>query len=199
MSRIETVAIKDGNSFRMINADRFDPAIHEKYTNQVNDLVTQTATTLATVNVEVGITPELQEVIDETKAECLKVTEENTQLKQQVAVLEQVSSNNSELLSENSRLKDESILTGKALKLAEEQAEGYKAELNSFKNDIAAMQARIAELEAGTGTTVQPEESNQNDYESWTNDQLKEFLASKDIGYKPSATKPELLKLIPKE
>lgn len=199
MSRIETVAIKDGNSFRMINADRFDPAIHEKYTNQVNDLVTQTATSLATVNVEVGITPELQEVIDETKAECLKVTEENTQLKQQVAALEQVSSNNSELLSENSRLKDESIQTGKALKLAEEQAEGYKAELNSFKNDIAAMQARIAELEAGTGTTAQPEESNQNDYEGWTNDQLKEFLASKNIGYKPSATKPELLKLIPKE
>ncbi|WP_418134658.1 stress-responsive nuclear envelope protein [Acinetobacter calcoaceticus] len=183
----------------MINADRFDPAIHEKYTNQVNDLVTQTATSLATVNVEVGITPELQEVIDETKAECLKVTEENTQLKQQVAALEQVSSNNSELFSENSRLKDESIQTGKALKLAEEQAEGYKAELNSFKNDIAAMQARIAELEAGTGTTAQPEESNQNDYEGWTNDQLKEFLASKNIGYKPSATKPELLKLIPKE
>ncbi|HEE6179701.1 TPA: stress-responsive nuclear envelope protein, partial [Acinetobacter baumannii] len=28
---------------------------------------------------------------------------------------------------------------------------------------------------------------------------LKEYLASKNIGYKPSATKAELLKLIPKE
>lgn len=61
------------------------------------------------------------------------------------------------------------------------------------------MQARIAELASGEGSTVKPEESNQNDYESWTNDQLKEFLASKDIGYKPTATKAELLKLIPKE
>ncbi|MFV5406718.1 Ish1 domain-containing protein, partial [Acinetobacter sp. 228] len=38
-----------------------------------------------------------------------------------------------------------------------------------------------------------------NDFENWSNDQLKEYLASKDIGYKPSASKAELLKLIPKE
>ncbi len=40
--------------------------------------------TLATVNVEVGVTPELQAVIDDAKAECEKVVEENTQLKQKL-------------------------------------------------------------------------------------------------------------------
>ncbi|HHX4846956.1 TPA: Ish1 domain-containing protein, partial [Acinetobacter baumannii] len=50
---------------------------------------------LATVNLAVGITPELQAVIDDAKAECEKVVEENTQLKQKVAILEQAGGNQS--------------------------------------------------------------------------------------------------------
>jgi predicted nuclease with TOPRIM domain len=145
---------------------------------EVRKLEEPAKTTLATVNVEVGITPELQEVIDNAKAECEKVVEENGQLKQKIEILEKASGNSSELISENSRL---------------------KAEFDAFKNDVAAMQARIAELASGEGSTAKPEESNTNDYEGWTNEQLKEFLASKDIGYKPTATKAELLKLISKE
>lgn len=154
---------------------------------------------LATVNLAVGISPELQAVIDDAKAECEKVVEENTLLKQKVAILEQAGGNQSELLSENSRLKDAAVLADKALKDAEAQVVGLKTEFDAFKNDIPAMQARIAELEAGKAAENPATETAANDFENWSNDQLKEYLASKDIGYKPSATKAELLKLIPKE
>ncbi|NDM19821.1 hypothetical protein G3N22_19435, partial [Acinetobacter baumannii] len=152
---------------------------------------------LATVNLAVGITPELQTVIDDAKAECEKVVEENTQLKQKIAILEQAGGNQSELLSENSRLKDAAVLADKALKDAEAQVVGIKTEFEAFKNDIPAMQARIAELEAGKAAENPATETAANDFENWSNDQLKEYLASKNIGYKPSATKAELLKLIP--
>ncbi|MCG6611423.1 Ish1 domain-containing protein, partial [Acinetobacter baumannii] len=151
---------------------------------------------LATVNLAVGITPELQTVIDDAKAECEKVVEENTQLKQKIAILEQAGGNQSELLSENSRLKDAAVLADKALKDAEAQVVGIKTEFEAFKNDIPAMQARIAELEAGKAAENPATETAANDFENWSNDQLKEYLASKNIGYKPSATKAELLKLI---
>ncbi|WOR19277.1 Ish1 domain-containing protein [Acinetobacter baumannii] len=166
---------------------------------EVRKLEVPQKTTLATVNVAVGITPELQAVIDDAKAECEKVVEENTQLKQKIAILEQAGGNQSELLSENSRLKDAVVLADKALKDAEAQVVGIKTEFDAFKNDIPAMQARIAELEAGKAEEKPATETAVNDFENWSNDQLKEYLASKNIGYKPSATKAELLKLIPKE
>ncbi|HFG2494737.1 TPA: Ish1 domain-containing protein [Acinetobacter baumannii] len=166
---------------------------------EVRKLEEPQKTTLATVNVEVGVTPELQAVFDDAKAECEKVVEENTQLKQKIAILEQAGGNQSELLSENSRLKDAVVLADKALKEAEAQVVGIKTEFDAFKNDIPAMQARIAELEAGKAEEKPATETAVNDFENWSNDQLKEYLASKNIGYKPSATKAELLKLIPKE
>lgn len=153
--------------------------------------------TLATVNVAVGITPELQEVIDNAKAECEKVVEENGQLKQKIEILEQANGDSSELISENSRLKDAALQADNATKAAEGKVVSIQAEFDAFKNDVAAMQVRIAELETQAAAPVV--ETGANDFESWSNDQLKEYLASKDIGYKPSATKPELLKLIPKE
>lgn len=156
-------------------------------------------TTLATVNVEVGITPELQEVIDNTKAECKKVVDENGQLKKKIEILEQANGDSSELISENSRLKDAVLQADNATKAAEGKVLSIQAEFDAFKNDVAAMQARIAELEAGKAAENPANETATNDFENWSNDQLKEYLASKDIGYKPSATKAELLKLIPKE
>ncbi|MFZ5395380.1 Ish1 domain-containing protein [Acinetobacter seifertii] len=166
---------------------------------EVRKLEEPAKTTLATVNVAVGFTPELQEVIDETKAECIKVTEENTQLKQKIEILEQASGDSSELISENSRLKDAVVQADMATKAAEEQVVSLQAEFDAFKNSVPAMQARIAEIEAGDSVMAQVNETATNDFENWSNDQLKEFLASKNIGYKPSANKAELLKLIPKE
>lgn len=155
--------------------------------------------TLATVNVEVGITPELQRVIDQAKADCEKVIEENGQLKQKIEILEQANGDSSKLISENSRLKDAVLQAANATKAAEEKVVSIQAEFDAFKNDVTAMQARIAELEAGKGAENSTTETATNDFENWSNDQLKEYLASKNIGYKPSATKAELLKLIPKE
>ncbi|BFM78876.1 TPA: Ish1 domain-containing protein [Acinetobacter baumannii] len=166
---------------------------------EVRKLEEPAKTTLATVNVAVGITPELQEVIDKTKAECEKVVEENGQLKQKIEILEQASGDSSELISENSRLKDAVLQADNATKAAEEKVVSIQAEFDAFKNDVAAMQARIAELDAGKSAENPATETAANDFENWSNDQLKEYLASKNIGYKPSATKAELLKLIPKE
>ncbi|MDS7930655.1 Ish1 domain-containing protein [Acinetobacter sp. V102_4] len=166
---------------------------------EVRKLAEPAKTTLATVNVAVGITPELQEVIDNTKAECEKVVEENGQLKQKIEILEQANGDSSELLSENSRLKDAVLQADNATKAAEGKVVSIQSEFDAFKNDVAAMQARIAELEAGKLAENPVTETATNDFESWSNDQLKEYLASKDIGYKPSASKAELLKLIPKE
>ncbi|MCG9505193.1 Ish1 domain-containing protein [Acinetobacter pittii] len=166
---------------------------------EVRKLEEPAKTTLATVNVAVGITPELQEVIDKTKAECEKVVEENGQLKQKIEILEQASGDSSELISENSRLKDAVLQADNATKAAEEKVVSIQAEFDAFKNDVAAMQARIAELEAVKEAEHPATETATNDFENWSNDQLKEYLASKDIGYKPAATKAELLKLIPKE
>ncbi|MDV7365869.1 stress-responsive nuclear envelope protein [Acinetobacter baumannii] len=164
---------------------------------EVRKLEEPAKTTLATVNVAVGITPELQEVIDQAKADCEKVVEENGQLKQKIEILEQASGDSSELISENSRLKDALLQADNATKATEGKVVSIQVEFDAFKNDVAAMQARIAELE--TQAAAPAVETGANDFESWSNDQLKEYLASKDIGYKPSATKPELLKLIPKE
>ncbi|EOA4422867.1 stress-responsive nuclear envelope protein, partial [Acinetobacter baumannii] len=164
---------------------------------EVRKLEEPAKTTLATVNVAVGITPELQEVIDKTKAECEKVVEENGQLKQKIEILEQASGDSSELISENSRLKDAVLQADNATKAAEEKVVSIQAEFDAFKNDIPAMQARIVELEAGKSAENPATETAANDFENWSNDQLKEYLASKNIGYKPSATKAELLKLIP--
>lgn len=166
---------------------------------EVRKLEEPAKTNLATVNVAVGITPELQEVIDQAKADCEKVIEENGQLKQKIEILEQASGDSSELISENSRLKDAVLQADNATKAAEGKVVSIQAEFDAFKNDVAAMQARIAELEAGKAAENSATETGTNDFENWSNDQLKEYLASKDIGYKPSATKAELLKLIPKE
>ncbi|HAV5515499.1 TPA: stress-responsive nuclear envelope protein [Acinetobacter baumannii] len=166
---------------------------------EVRKLEESEKSTLATVNVAVGITPELQEVIDQAKADCEKVVEENGQLKQKIEILEQASGDSSELISENSRLKDAVLQADNATKAAEGKVVSIQADFDAFKNDVAAMQARITELKAGKVAENSASETATNDFENWSNDQLKEYLASKNIGYKPTATKPELLKLIPKE
>ncbi|MDC4797727.1 Ish1 domain-containing protein [Acinetobacter baumannii] len=155
---------------------------------EVRKLEEPAKTTLATVSAMIGITPELQ-----------KVVEENTHLKQKIEILEQASGDSLELISENSRLKDAVLQADNAAKAAEGKVVSIQAEFDAFKNDVAAMQARITELEAGNASENPATETATNVFENWSNDQLKEYLASKNIGYKPSATKAELLKLIPKE
>jgi len=51
------------------------------------DLIARTKANIITANVQVGITPELQKVIDDAKAECEKVVAENVELKGQIETL----------------------------------------------------------------------------------------------------------------
>lgn len=52
------------------------------------DLIEHTKANIVTANVQVSITPELQAVIDEAKAECEKVVAEKEVLKQKIAALD---------------------------------------------------------------------------------------------------------------
>ena len=52
------------------------------------DLIEHTKANIVTANVQVSITPELQAVIDEAKAECEKVVAENEVLGQKISVLD---------------------------------------------------------------------------------------------------------------
>lgn len=51
------------------------------------DLIARTKANIITANVQVGITPELQKVIDDAKAKCEKVVAENAELKEQIETL----------------------------------------------------------------------------------------------------------------
>ncbi len=51
------------------------------------DLIARTKANIITANVQVGITPELQKVIDDAKTECEKVVAENVELKEQIETL----------------------------------------------------------------------------------------------------------------
>ena len=51
------------------------------------DLIARTKANIVTANVQVGITPELQKVIDDAKTECEKVVAENVELKEQIETL----------------------------------------------------------------------------------------------------------------
>jgi chromosome segregation ATPase len=75
MSQVKTVKIKDGDDFRVINESDFKYGQHELYEGE------KLSTDSVVVNLEVGITPELQATIDEAKAQCEKVVAENAELK----------------------------------------------------------------------------------------------------------------------
>ncbi|MCY1161822.1 hypothetical protein D9M71_18640 [compost metagenome] len=75
MSYAKTVKIKDGDDFRVINESDFKLDQHELCEGE------KLSTDSVVVNLEVGITPELQTVIDDSKAECEKVVAENAELK----------------------------------------------------------------------------------------------------------------------
>ncbi|HAV5501199.1 TPA: HeH/LEM domain protein [Acinetobacter baumannii] len=101
--------------------------------------------------------------------------------------------------AEITRLKGELAEANQAVLTAQEQSATAKGELASFLNDIEAMKDRIAELEAGKGTPDPLDGPTPGDYENWKVDQIKAYLTDKDIDYKQSASKPELIALIPKE
>ena len=85
-----------------------------------------------------------------------------------------------------------------ATKAAEEKVVSIQAEFDAFKMMLLLCKRVLLNWKLEKRQKIQ-QQKRQHDFENWSNDQLKEYLASKNIGYKPSATKAELLKLIPKE
>ncbi|HJF29110.1 hypothetical protein NI467_06370 [Acinetobacter bohemicus] len=100
------------------------------------DLIARNKANIVTANVRVGITPELQAVIDEAKSECEKVVAENAELKDQLDKERQAAT---KLMSENSELKDKLLIAEKALVAADEEIKALKA---------AAKKPTAAELKA---------------------------------------------------
>lgn len=139
-----------------------------------------------TIDVKVGITPELQAVIDEAKAECEKVVAENDELKQQLEALKAglVPGEPVDLTG----LVPTEQFDAVALDLTntKEQLATAQGEFIAFKNDAAAMQARIAELQLV-------------DYSKLKVDELKDVLKLKGIELPSDAKKDDLLALLPKE
>ncbi len=140
-----------------------------------------------TIDVKVGITPELQAIIDEAKAECAKVVAENDDLKQQLETLKAglVPGEPADLTGLVSTEQFDEVALD--LTNTKEQLATAQGELIAFKNDVGAMQVRITELQSV-------------DYSKLKVDELKDVLKLKGIEFPSDAKKDELLALlIPKE
>ncbi|WP_151712963.1 HeH/LEM domain-containing protein [Acinetobacter bereziniae] len=139
-----------------------------------------------TIDVKVGITPELQAVVDEAKAECEKVFAENDELKQQLEALKAglVPGEPVDLTGLVSIEQFDAVALD--LTNTKEQLATAQGEFIAFKNDAAAIQARIAELQLV-------------DYSKLKVDELKDVLKLKGIEFPSDAKKDDLLALLPKE
>lgn len=132
MSQVKTVKIKDGDDFRVINESDFKYGQHELYEGE------KLSTDSVVVNLEVGITPELQATIDEAKAECKKVVAENDDLKQQLdKEYEAVKG----LDLANSQLKDKISTLEKTLLVADEEIKALKAAKKPTAAELKAAKA----------------------------------------------------------
>lgn len=142
MSQIKTVKIKDGDDFRVINESDFKYDQHELCDGE------KLSTDSVVVNLEVGITPELQATIGEAKDECEKVVAENVGLKEQ---LDKEREAVKKLDLENSELKDRVLIAEKTLVEADAEIKALKA---------ASKKPTAAEVKAAKAVedTVKPEQ-----------------------------------------
>lgn len=100
------------------------------------DLIKRSGAEIVTLEAKVSITPELQAVIDQAKAECEKVIAENDDLKQQLDKEREVVQ---KLDLENTQLKDQVLTAEKTLLAADAEIKVLKA---------AAKKPTAAELKA---------------------------------------------------
>ncbi|MDQ8936641.1 hypothetical protein [Acinetobacter rudis] len=180
MNPLNTVKIKDGESYRIINESDFKHGLHELCEGE-----------------KLSVQPS---VVSGSSTGSAK------------ADLEKLQTENTDLIAELKTALDEKDTFKNQLAKAHADLESERAIHTAFISDVDAMQSRIDELKQSVGSSGDAVEqfSNQseieavvkpaeNDYANWTVPQIKEFLASKEIGFKSSASKDELLALIPKE
>ncbi len=109
------------------------------------DLIARTKANIITANVQVGITPELQKVIDDAKAECEKVVAENAGLKEQ---LDKEREAVKRLTAENTELQNKVLIAEKTLVSADE-------EIKALKDRITYLQEPLASGGASAGTPAE--------------------------------------------
>lgn len=109
------------------------------------DLIARTKANIITANVQVGITPELQKVIDDAKAECEKVVAENAELKEQ---LDKEREAVKRLTAENTELQNKVLIAEKTLVSADE-------EIKALKDRITYLQEPLASGGASAGTPAE--------------------------------------------
>ena len=101
-----------------------------------------------TIDVKVGITPELQATIDQAKAECEKVVAENVELKQQIETLKaDLAPGEPADLSGLVPVEQFDAVAQKLVE-AEEKLKQSQGELTASQNENTALKAKISELEA---------------------------------------------------
>ena len=182
MSQVKTVKVKNGTDFSIINIADFKQGVHE-----LCDGESLGEDHKITVTLDVETSPELQATIDQAKAECEKVIAENDDLKQQMETLKAglIQGEPADLTG----LVPLEQFDAVALDLTntKEQLAIVQGEFIAFKNDVGAMQARIAELQSV-------------DYSKLKVDELKDVLKLKGIEFSSDAKKDDLLALLtPKE
>ena len=98
------------------------------------DLIKRNKANIVTANVQVSITPELQKVIDDAKAECEKVVAESNELKERLnkecEAMKKLTAEKDALLTQvkdlETKLKKQTATEAKAAKAAETKAEQPK-------------------------------------------------------------------------
>lgn len=155
MTHLNTVKIQDGESYRIINESDFKQNQHQLYEDATpsNESIN--------LNVKVGITPELQQVIADAKAECEKAVAENEALKEQIIALENGAKEYSDLTSENSRLKDQLTLSEKnigELQTVIDSLNKTVAELESKPKKPTAAEVKAAKAAEEIKPVEQPKE-----------------------------------------
>lgn len=178
MNPLNTVKIKDGESYRIINESDFKHGLHVLCEGEKLSVQPSVASGSSTGS---------------AKADLAKLQSENI-----------------DLISDLKTALDEKDIIKSQLEKAITDLESERTIHVAFMNDVVAMQARIDELKQSNGPDGEAVDLSANasepaskpidaDYTNWTVPQIKEFLASKEIGFKSSASKDELLALIPKE
>ena len=101
-----------------------------------------------TVNINTEVAPELQQAIDDAKAECEKLGTDNDSLKRQVEALHVVHCENSELVSENSRLKEQLLLANDALNQTITERDDAVTKVQSLEKTVGELESKVKKLTA---------------------------------------------------
>lgn len=107
-----------------------------------------------TVNINTEVAPELQQAIDDAKAECEKLVTDNDSLKRQVEALHIVHHENSELVSENSRLKEQLLLANNALNQVNTERDDAVTKVQSLEKTVGELESKFKKLTAAEAKTA---------------------------------------------